>query len=184
MSGYFLAAFVYLSMNSLKKYIREVKDYPRKGVVFKDLTPLLNTPKAVQSCLEKIVDSIGSTNINKVVAMEARGFFFGTLIAQRLVAGFVPVRKLGKLPGATISREYELEYGTDFLEIHRDAISPGDKVLIHDDVLATGGTAAAVCAMVEELGGEIVQCNFILELDFLTGRKKIEKYPVYSVLHY
>ena len=122
--------------------------------------------------------------INKVVGVESRGFFFGTLIAQKLNAGFIPVRKPNKLPFDTISASYELEYGSDTLEIHVDAIQKGDRVLIHDDVLATGGTAKAVCELVEQLGGEIVQCNFLMELSFLSGRKNLPNKEIFAVLTY
>ena len=122
--------------------------------------------------------------IDKVVGIESRGFFFGTLLAQQLGAGFVPVRKKGKLPYHTLQETYALEYGTDTLEIHKDAIAPGETVLIHDDVLATGGTAAAVCSLVNRLGGKIVQCNFLMELDFLKGAEKLKPYSVKSMLHY
>lgn len=127
---------------------------------------------------------VPETNIDVVVGIEARGFFFGTLLAKRLNAGFVPVRKPNKLPSEKISQEYALEYGTDVLEMHRDAIKPGDKVLLHDDVLATGGTAAAVVALIEQLGGVVVQCNFLIELDFLNGRVKLAGKHVAAAITY
>lgn len=171
-------------MKTIEAFIRDIQDFPKPGIVFKDLTPLLNNPVATKLCLEALLEQIGSSKIDKVVGMEARGFFFGTLLAQQLNAGFVPVRKPGKLPFKTLSETYALEYGTDVLEIHEDAIQPGERVLIHDDVLATGGTAEAVCKLVERLGGEIVQCNFIMELEFLKGRDKLIPHAVASVLKY
>lgn len=165
-------------------YIRDIKDFPKEGVIFKDITPLLNHVEARNKALELLVQQINGKKIDKVIGVESRGFFFGTLLAQELNAGFVPVRKPKKLPYSTISQEYELEYGFDTLEIHIDAISPGDKVLLHDDVLATGGTAEAVCKLIEKLGGEIVQCNFLMELDFLNGKEKLKNYDVQALIHY
>ena len=169
---------------NLQDYIRDIQDFPKPGIGFKDITPLLNSPKASQFCLEILVNSLENVKIDKVVGVESRGFFFGTLLAQKLNAGFVPVRKPNKLPYETISASYELEYGSDILEMHIDAIQKGDKVLIHDDVLATGGTAKAVCELVEQLGGEIVQMNFIMELTFLNGREKLGIRPIFSALTY
>jgi len=171
-------------MIQLQNYIRDIKDFPKPGIVFKDITPLLSDPQASEACLEQLLNLVGNQNIDKVVGVEARGFFFGNSLAQSLNAGFVPVRKPGKLPAVTISQTYDLEYGTDTLQIHKDAIKPGDRVLIHDDILATGGTAKAVCNLVERLEGVIVQCNFLIALDFLQGAQKINKYPITSVLHY
>ena len=171
-------------MNNFDYYIRDVKDFPKAGILFKDIAPLLQNPDAVQQCLDALLNAIGEQKIDKVVGIESRGFFFGTLLAQKLNAGFIPVRKPGKLPYNTIAETYSLEYGTDTLEIHEDAILKGERVLIHDDVLATGGTAQAVCILVERLGGEIVQCNFIMQLNFLNGKDKLEAYTVKSVLEY
>jgi adenine phosphoribosyltransferase len=169
---------------TLNQYIRDVQDFPKEGIVFKDITPLLANPKAVRECMALLLNNLRDRNIDKVVGVESRGFFFATLLAYELNAGFVPVRKPKKLPFETISASYALEYGTDTLEVHTDAIKPGDLVLIHDDVLATGGTAAAVCELVEKLGGEIVQCNFLMELSFLNGREKLGRREVYSPLVY
>jgi adenine phosphoribosyltransferase len=169
---------------SLKKYIRDIQDFPKQGILFKDITPLLIDPKTRQECLEILVSTVKNSKIDKVVGVESRGFFFGMLLAQELNVGFVPVRKPNKLPFDTISTSYELEYGTDSLEIHTDAIQKGDRVLIHDDVLATGGTAKAVCELVERLGGVIVQCNFIMELTFLNGREKIAGNAIFSAITY
>lgn len=168
----------------MKKYIRDIQDFPKDGISFKDITPLLIDPIARKKCLDLLVAPLKELNINKVVGVESRGFFFGTLIAQELNAGFIPVRKPNKLPYETISASYDLEYGTDTLEIHIDAIQKGDRVLIHDDVLATGGTAKAVCELVEKLGGTIVQCNFIMELTFLNGRDKLGEVPIFATVSY
>jgi adenine phosphoribosyltransferase len=159
----------------IENYIRDIQGFPKEGILFKDITPLLNNVEARQECLSILVNSLKGQKIDKVVGAESRGFFFGMLLAQELKAGFIPVRKPKKLPFDIISASYELEYGTDSLEMHIDAIKKGDRVLIHDDVLATGGTAKAVCELVEKLGGEIVQCNFLMELTFLNGRKKIKE---------
>ena len=168
----------------LENYIRDIQGFPKEGILFKDITPLLNDPKATQECLKTLVGSLKGQKIDKVVGAESRGFLFGMLLAHELNAGFVPVRKPNKLPYETISASYDLEYGTDNLEIHIDAIKKGDKVLIHDDVLATGGTAKAVCELVEKLGGEIVQLNFLMELTFLKGREKIKEYDIFAALTY
>lgn len=168
----------------LKEFVRDIPDFPKKGVIYKDITPLLLAPKAVNQALEQFLENIGQQPIDKVVGIESRGFFFATLLAQRLDAGFIPVRKPGKLPASTHAQEYELEYGSDTLEIHKDAIQPGDKVLLHDDVLATGGTAAATCKLIEKCGGEIVLCNFLIELDFLKGQEQLKAYTVHSLMHY
>lgn len=169
---------------NIEEYIRDIADFPRPGVIFKDITPLLNDFHAVQAALDQLVDLVGDQKIDRVVGMESRGFFFGTLLAQRLHAGFIPVRKPKKLPFKTLAQEYALEYGSDILEIHCDAIKKGERILIHDDVLATGGTAEAVCKLVEQLGGEIVQFNFLMELSFLNGRDKLKPHAVASVLKY
>lgn len=169
---------------SIEKYIRDIQDFPKPGIVFKDITPLLADPEASKACLELLINGLKDKKIDKVVGAESRGFFFATLLAYRLGAGFVPVRKPKKLPFTTIAATYELEYGTDTLEMHTDAIKKGDRVLIHDDVLATGGTAKAMCELVERLGGEIVQCNFLMELTFLNGREKIKQYDIFSPLKY
>ena len=169
---------------SLQNYIRDIQGFPKEGILFKDITPLLIDPLASQECLKLLVSTLKDKKINKVVGVESRGFFFGTLIAHELKAGFAPVRKPNKLPYENISATYDLEYGTDTLEIHIDAIQNGDRVLIHDDVLATGGTIKAVCELVERLGGEIVQCNFIMELSFLNGREKIKEQEIFAAIIY
>ncbi|MEP6928711.1 MAG: adenine phosphoribosyltransferase [Flavobacterium sp.] len=168
----------------IKNYIRDIQDFPKEGILFKDITPLLNDPMARKECLSVLVKSLNGQSVDKVIGAESRGFFFGMLLAQELNAGFVPVRKPNKLPFTTISASYDLEYGTDTLEIHIDAIKKGDRVLIHDDVLATGGTAKALAELVEKLGGEIIQFNFLMELSFLNGRDKIAGYPVFAAITY
>ena len=169
---------------NLQDYIRDIQDFPKPGIGFKDITPLLISPEATALCLDTLVNSLQNQKIDKVIGVESRGFFFGILLAQKLNAGFIPVRKPKKLPFDTISASYELEYGTDTLEMHVDAIQPGDKILIHDDVLATGGTAKAVCELVEQLGGEIVQMNFLMELSFLNGREKLRDKEIFAALTY
>lgn len=169
---------------NIQDYIRDIKDFPKEGILFKDITPLLADPYALKEAAKLLLELVGDVKIDKVIGMESRGFFFATLLADKLNAGFIPVRKPGKLPSKTISEGFNLEYGTDVLEIHSDAIKKGDKILIHDDVLATGGTAEAVCKLVERLGGEIVQCNFLIELTFLNGQEKIKDYNIKSLIKY
>jgi adenine phosphoribosyltransferase len=168
----------------LKNYIRDIQGFPKEGIIFKDITPLLIDPKARKECLEILVSTVKDKKIDKVIGAESRGFFFGMLLAEELNAGFVPVRKPNKLPFDTISASYDLEYGTDTLEIHADAIQKGDRVLIHDDVLATGGTAKALCELVEKLGGVIIQCNFLMEITFLNGREKIAGNEIFAAITY
>ena len=167
-----------------KKYIRDVKDFPSEGIVFKDITPLLKDHEAMNLAVDALFQLLENSKIDKVIGIESRGFFFAPLLASKLNAGFIPVRKVGKLPYDKINQTYNLEYGVDTLEIHKDAITEGEKVLIHDDVLATGGTAKAVCDLVERLGGEIVQCNFLITLDFLSGKEKLKAYKIKSLLNY
>ncbi|PIB32660.1 adenine phosphoribosyltransferase [Maribacter sp. 4G9] len=167
-----------------KSYIRDMSDFPKPGILFKDITPLLQNYVALNSAANALIENLKKGSIDKVVGMESRGFIFGPMLADRLEAGFVPVRKPGKLPSKTLSETYDLEYATDTLEIHVDGISKGDRVLIHDDVLATGGTALAATKLVEKLGGNIVQCNFLIELSFLNGREKIKPFEVKSLITY
>lgn len=168
---------------NIESYIRDIPDFPKKGIIFKDITPLLGNRKAIEYTLDALAGLV-ETPVDKVIGTEARGFLFGILLAQRLKAGFVPVRKPGKLPYLTFGASYELEYGTDKLEMHQDAVKPGEKVLIHDDVLATGGTAKAVCELVEKCGGIITQCNFLIELSFLKGRNQLEGFSTQSLITY
>ncbi len=175
---------VLLEMPALEALIRDVPDFPRPGIVFKDITPLLADPAGLAMAVECLAQPFRRMDIDKVVGAESRGFIFGTALAQSLSAGFVPIRKPGKLPCATVSKGYTLEYGINELHIHRDAIAPGDTVLMVDDLLATGGTIGACCEMVESLGGEIAGVAFLIELSFLKGRDQIARYPVHSVLQY
>ena len=168
----------------LKKYIRSIKDFPIKGIMFRDITTLLKEPEAIKAALDILMVNIQGKKIDKVVGIESRGFIFGALLAKELEVGFIPVRKPGKLPADTVTQTYQLEYGTDSIQIHKDAISSGDKVLLHDDLLATGGTAEASCKMIEKLGGKIVQISFIIELTFLKGREKLKQYDVRSLITY
>lgn len=171
-------------MNRIEQYIRDIPDFPKQGILFKDIAPLLQDHKGLSMCLSELKAMVPNGKIDKVIGIESRGFLFGTMLAKRLQAGFVLARKPGKLPFKTVSQSYDLEYGKDAVEIHVDAIKKGEKVLVHDDVLATGGTAQAVCKLVERLGGKVVQCNFIMELKSLNGRKKLPEYDVQCVLSY
>jgi adenine phosphoribosyltransferase len=168
----------------LKKLIRDIPDFPKKGIIFKDITTLLKNPSGLSEVASELCKCLGDRKITKVVGIESRGFILGGLLADKLNAGFVPIRKPKKLPADVISASYSLEYGTDSIEIHKDAIEKGDKVLLHDDLLATGGTMEAACNLIEMLGGEVVQISFIIELDFLKGREKLKKYDVCSLIHY
>jgi adenine phosphoribosyltransferase len=172
----------------LKQHIRDLPDHPKSGVTFRDITPLLGHPEALGLAIDQLAapfrDEPVGTPITKVVAVEARGFLFGAPVATALGVGFVPVRKPGKLPWATHSESYELEYGTDSLEIHQDAITSGERVLIVDDVLATGGTALATAALVERLGGEVAGFAFLIDLVFLAGRARLRDHRVHAVLEY
>jgi adenine phosphoribosyltransferase len=152
--------------------------------MFRDITTLLKSPEAFNYTLEQLVVFTKGIKINKVVGIESRGFIFGAILSHKVNCGFVPVRKPGKLPAEKVSVSYSLEYGEDKLEIHKDAIQPGDKVLVHDDLLATGGTMSAVCQMIEKLGGEVVQISFLIELLFLNGRDKLKSYDVRSIVQY
>ena len=168
--------------DDLRDFIRNVPDFPKKGIVFRDITTLLKDKSAFQKTIDIMYDQYKTAHIDKVVSVEARGFIFGSVLAYRLGAGFVPVRKPKKLPAKTITEEYQLEYGTDSLEIHIDAIKKGERVLIVDDLLATGGTVQATCKLVEKLGGEIIGTTFLIELSFLHGREKLKGYDVFSVI--
>ncbi len=169
---------------TLKELIREIPDFPRPGVGFKDITPLLADRAAFASCVDVLADRFSGESIDKVIGVEARGFIIASPVAYRLGAGFVPVRKAGKLPFEVLSVTYELEYGADTLEVHADALQPGERVLVLDDVLATGGTAAATCRLVEKLGAVTVGFGCIIELGFLGGRRRIEALPVEALVTY
>ena len=171
-------------MTDLKSLIREVPDFPKPGINFYDITTLLKHPHGWRETIDALKSHYSGTPVDVVVGVEARGFFFAPAIAYALGAGFVPVRKPGKLPAETVTVEYALEYGTDRLQMHKDAIQPGQKVLIIDDVLATGGTAAAVAQLVEKLGGTVLGLGFLIELDFLNGRSKLPGRELFSLLHY
>jgi len=168
----------------LKGYIRSIPDFPTRGIMFRDITTLLKDPHALREAVEALSRPFRNERIDQVVAAEARGFIFGPAVACQLGAGFVPVRKPGKLPAETIERTYELEYGADTLTIHRDAIRPADRVLLLDDLLATGGTMKACCDLVVELGAAVVACVFLIELSFLPGRQKLAGYRVISLVDY
>jgi adenine phosphoribosyltransferase len=171
-------------MEDLKAHIRQVPDFPKPGILFYDITTLLQNPLAMRKTVDQFVWMFAERHIHKVVGIESRGFMFAPILAYNLNAGFVPVRKPGKLPAEKVRETYDLEYGTDTLEMHRDAIQPGEHVLIVDDVVATGGTAAATGRMVESLGGVVSGFGFIIELTFLEGRKKLDGYEVASLIRY
>jgi len=171
-------------MKLLKNKIRDIADFPKQGIIFKDIMPLVNDPRSLRLAIEQLIAPFHDSGITAVAGMEARGFIFGSLVAWQLNVGFIPLRKPGKLPYKTHSVEYDLEYGTASLEIHHDAIEAGDKILLIDDVIATGGTAKASCELIEKLGGEIVACAFLIELTDLAGRDKLTDYPIHSVLKY
>jgi adenine phosphoribosyltransferase len=168
----------------LRDRIRDIPDFPKPGVSFKDITPLLGDVEAFRATVDGVASPFADREIDKVLGVEARGFIIAAPVAYRFGAGFVPVRKAGKLPWQIEREEYELEYGTDLLEIHRDAVAPGERALIVDDVLATGGTAAATVRLVEKLGGIVVGLGFVVELSFLDGRRKLEGHDVVSLLRY
>ena len=168
----------------LKKHIREFPDWPKKGILFYDITPILHDPKLFAAAVDALCAEFIEDNIDYVAAVEARGFIFGISVAQRLGVGFIPIRKKGKLPGQTVSISYNLEYGTDTLEVQRDAIEGDKKVLIVDDLLATGGTVASACELIEKIGGKIAGISFLVELTELKGEEKLSGYKIQSVISY
>jgi len=169
----------------LTEHIRDIADYPKPGIVFKDITPLLQSPKALAMAVERMANPFRGKGIEVVAGAESRGFIFGTAIAQALSAGFIPIRKPNKLPHKTRAITYDLEYGTDTLEIHEDAVKPGQKVLMVDDLLATGGTMRACCDLVKQLGGELLGITVLIELTFLPGRAKLGEYgDIHAVIRY
>jgi adenine phosphoribosyltransferase len=168
----------------LGAHVRDIPDFPKDGIVFRDIMPLLQDPVALREAVDRLIEYGTGKHVDVVLGAEARGFILGAAVAYGLGAGFVCARKPGKLPFATIAAEYELEYGTDKLEVHSDAIKPGQNVLVHDDLLATGGTAKAKIELVERLGGKVVGCAFLIELEALEGRRRIEGYDVFSVIKY
>src|SRR5215218_4851085 len=167
-----------------RDYIRDIPDFPKPGILFKDITPLLGHPEAFRAVIDRLAESFAGRSIDTVAAAEARGFIFGAPLALALNAGFVPIRKPGKLPYKTVSLEYALEYGTDRLEIHNDALGPGRRVLLLDDVLATGGTMRACLDLVRQVGAEVAACAFVVELAFLQGRARLEPCEVVSLITY
>ena len=168
----------------LASLVRDVPDFPVKGILFKDITTLVRQGDAFQQVVDWMAEQYADKEVDKVVAIEARGYIFGAPLAYKLGAGFVPVRKPGKLPARNISESYALEYGTNVLEVHEDAIEPGQRVVIVDDLLATGGSARATINLVERLGGQVIGIVFMIELDFLHGREQLEGYDVVSLIHY
>jgi adenine phosphoribosyltransferase len=173
-----------VSTVDLRKLVRDIPDFPRPGIVFKDITPLLLDPAALDQAVSELAALARPLSVDLVVAAEARGFILGAALARELGAGFVPARKPGKLPSETVSAEYTLEYGIDALEMHADALAGGIRVLVHDDLLATGGTAAAVCELVQELGAVVAGCAFLVELSFLGGRARLAPREVLAVIDY
>lgn len=171
-------------MDMLKTKIRDIPDFPKPGVVFKDITPLLADPDGLRHAVTELAKPFKDINITAVAGMEARGFIFGSLVALELNVGFIPLRKPGKLPHTVESVSYTLEYGEASLEAHTDAIKEGDQILLIDDLLATGGTAKASCQLVEKLGGTVVACAFVIELDFLNGREQLANTSIHSLIHY
>ena len=171
-------------VSSLRAFVRDIPDWPKPGIIFRDITPLLAAPDAFALTVDELAAPYADEQIDKVLGIEARGFVFAAPLAYRRGAGFVPVRKAGKLPWEIEREEYALEYGTDLLEVHRDAVHPGERVLIVDDVIATGGTAAATARLVKRLGGTVVGFAFLLELVALGGRAQIEEHRIHAVLRY
>ena len=168
----------------LESLIRDVPDFPKPGILFKDITPLLQSPKGLAACIDRLAEVVDPATYDTVCGIESRGFIFGTALARQLEKGFVPIRKPGKLPWKTASESYELEYGKDTIEIHIDAVSQGKRVLMIDDLLATGGTMAAGLKLLRQIGGTPVACAFVIELGFLAGRERLGQVPVHSLIRY
>ena len=173
-----------MSAEELRAKIREVPDFPKPGILFYDITTLLKDPLALRQAVDRFVWMFSGRHIDKVVGIESRGFMFGPIVAYNLNAGFVPVRKPGKLPAETVRATYDLEYGSDAIEMHRDAVAPGERVLIVDDLVATGGTALATAKLIESVGGTVAGLGFMIELTFLPGREKLQGYDVVSLIRY
>ncbi len=171
-------------MEDLKNFIRHVQDFPKKGIGFKDITTLLKEGKEFANVIDIISERFGNNKIDSVLGVEARGFIFAGAVAYKMNIGMIPVRKPGKLPAETIKEEYQLEYGTDAVEMHSDAVKKGDRILVIDDLLATGGTVKATCNLIEKAGGIVEGVAFLIELDFLNGREKIKDYDIFSILHF
>jgi adenine phosphoribosyltransferase len=172
------------TIDQLRQSIRSIPDFPKKGIVFRDITTLLKDRDTYQKTVELFFEKYKESKIDKIVCIESRGFIIGGTLAYKLNVGFVPIRKPGKLPAETLREEYQLEYGTDVIEIHKDAIKPGELILLHDDLLATGGTMKAACKLVEKLGGKIIAVTFLIELAFLNGRNLLSNYNVDSIIKY
>ena len=172
------------SYEHLSRAIRDVPDFPKPGILFKDITTLILNPELFQEVIDIFYERYCDKGVDKVIAIEARGYLFASALAYRLGVGLVPIRKPGKLPAETVSETYELEYGTDSIEMHRDALNPGDKVLLIDDLLATGGTAEAACKLIRGRQAQIVEVAFLVELDFLGGRKRLTDVDIFSIVHY
>lgn len=173
-----------MKLDQLASTIRNVPDWPKPGIQFKDITTLLKDPSAFRLAVDEIATRFRAAGVKKVAGIEARGFIFGAGVAYKLGAAFVPVRKPKKLPAATFTQEYQLEYGTDRVEMHRDALEAGDRVLVVDDLLATGGTASATCKLIEQAGGKVCACAFVIELSFLSGRSRLDGREVYSLVQF
>ena len=173
-----------MTVDDLRAAVRDVRDFPKPGILFKDITPILQDPSLFKYAMELFADQIRDRGVTKIAAVDARGFFFGGVLCERLGIGLVPIRKAGKLPYKTYEVSYELEYGSATLAIHQDAFEPGDRVVLVDDLLATGGTAAASAELIGKAGGELVQMQFLIELSFLAGREKLQGYDVYAPIVY
>lgn len=173
---------MWASLMDLTTYLRDVPDFPKPGIVFKDISPLLASPEAVTHCIDQMAELVADSGADRIAAIESRGFLFGVPLAMKLGIGFTPIRKPGKLPWKTNRIEYELEYGTDALEIHQDGVEAGHKVILVDDLLATGGTMKAACDLIEGIGGTVASCLFVVELSFLAGRDKLGNHPVHSLV--
>ncbi len=168
----------------IERYIRDVPDFPKPGILFKDITPLLASAEGLKLAIDQLAALVDPKSYDMVCGVESRGFIFGTALALRVGKGFAPIRKPGKLPWKTVSQSYELEYGTDRIEIHTDAVAPGQRALLVDDLLATGGTAEAAVKLIERIGGKVVACSFVIELVFLHGRQRLGATPVHSLVKY
>ncbi len=173
-----------MDVDELRRMIRDVPDFPVRGILFRDITTLLKDSTGFKTSVDMLAERLQSCNAQKVVAIESRGFIFGAPLAYLLGAGFVPARKLGKLPAATVNAEYALEYGTNSVEMHRDSITPGERVIIVDDLLATGGTTRATIQLVQHLGGEVVALAYLIELSFLKAREQLDKYEIVTLIQY
>ncbi len=171
-------------MEEIKKVIRDVPDFPKPGIIFKDITPILQNAEVFQKTIQALVNRYQHKSFDKIAGVESRGFLFGAALAYALKKSFVLIRKKGKLPWKTVSMSYDLEYGTDTIQMHEDAVSKGESVLLIDDLLATGGTSLAACDLIQKMGGKILECSFVVELDFLKGRDRLKNFEVFSLIHY